>query len=226
MGDRSKNLIVITSVINTPNIPLSYAKVRSVFSRRERFNQTKKTINSIKQFIPDRHIMLVECTDFTEEESGYFRKECDTILNLWEKNELHLKIFGASKSLGEGTMTRYALNYILKNNLQYDNLFKICGRYWLNEHFDYDTFCNNKLVFKKINNNINNIFTSFYKIQNNTSVMLLDFLIKQETDMKKCVGYEELFGKFLKSINYEDVTFIDKIGYEGLVTVCGSKYNG
>ena len=41
------NLVLITSVINTPKKPLSYSKIRSVFTREERFEQTKKTIESI-----------------------------------------------------------------------------------------------------------------------------------------------------------------------------------
>ena len=35
------NIILITSVINTPNKPLSYSKTRSVYNRRERFGGSK-----------------------------------------------------------------------------------------------------------------------------------------------------------------------------------------
>ena len=79
------NLVLITSVINTPNLPLSYSKVRSVFTRGQRFTQTKQTIESIKEKIPDHKMMIVECTDFTKEEKDYFDKECDYILNLWDR---------------------------------------------------------------------------------------------------------------------------------------------
>ena len=60
------NLVLITSVINTPKKPLSYSNVRSVFTREERYEQTKKTIQSIREKIPNYKIMIVECTDFTE----------------------------------------------------------------------------------------------------------------------------------------------------------------
>lgn len=220
------NLVLITSVINTPNKPLSYSKIRSIFTREERYEQTKKTIESIKK-IPNNKIMIVECTDFTEEEKSYFTKKCDYVLNLWERKDLHPKIFGLSKSLGEGTMTIQALNYIVKHNLKYNNLFKICGRYWLNNDFDYKMYDNNNLVFKKIKGNINNIFTSFYKIPKSNVVVLLDFLLKSETYMMNCIGYEVLFAHYLKYINYMNVKFIDYIGYEGRVTAGGSKdYKG
>ena len=220
------NLVLITSVINTPNKQLSYSKTRSVFTRKERYEQTKKTIDSIKEQIPNYKIMIVECTDFTNEEKSYFEKECDYILNLWDRKELHSSIFGESKSLGEGTMTIEALKYIIENNFKCDNLFKICGRYWLNDKFDYKLFDNFYLIFKKIDENINNIFTSFYKIPINNIALLLDFLIKREIDMKNKIGFEILFGNYLKHIHYNNVKFIDIIGYEGNVTVCGTKYNG
>ena len=220
------NLVLITSVVNTPNKPLSYSNVRSVFSREERFEQTKKTIQSVKEKIPNHKIIIVECTDFTEEELNYFKKECDYVLNLWDRKELHDKIFGTSKALGEGTMTIQALQYMIKNKFEYKNLFKICGRYWLNNDFNYEIFDNSNIMFKKIIGNINNIFTSFYKIPYNNINILLDFLIKTEIHMKNKIGYEVLFGHYLNYIKYDNVVFVNKIGYEGQVTVCGTNYIG
>ena len=221
-----ENLILITSVINPSNNPLSYSKIRSVYSRDERLEQTKKTISSIRQNIPEHKIFLVECSDFTEEEDKYFKENCDYILNLWNNKDLHDKIFGISKSLGEGTMTINALEYIFQEKIEFNNLYKICGRYWLNDDFNYNVYNNTKDIFKKINNNINNIFTSFFKITNKTAKKLLLFLKKNEIAMINCIGYEVLFSKFLNVLEYKNVEFIDYIGYEGNVTVCGSKYKG
>ena len=152
-----ENLILITSVINTPNNPLSYSKTRSVFTRTERFEQTKKTIESIKEKIPNHKILLVECSDFNETEKIYFESNCNYILNLWNDKYLHNYIFGKSKALGEGTLTIKALEYIFNNKIMFDNLFKISGRYWLSDNFDFNNFNNNSLVFKKINNSIDNL---------------------------------------------------------------------
>src|SRR6056300_795193 len=87
------DLVLITSVINTPNVPLSYSKTKSVFSRKERFTQTKNTIVSIKDKIPNCKIIIVECSDLNTEEQEYLSINCDYILNLWEKKELHNNIF-------------------------------------------------------------------------------------------------------------------------------------
>ena len=36
MSNYTDNVILITSVINTPTLPLSYTKIRSVYSRKEK----------------------------------------------------------------------------------------------------------------------------------------------------------------------------------------------
>lgn len=215
------NVVLITSIINTPNTPLSYSNIRSVFTRNERFEQTKKTIQSIKKYIANSIIILVECTSFTNDESEYLQKECDFILNLWENKSIHPHIFGTSKSLGEGTMTIEALKYINNLNIDFEYLYKISGRYWLNEHFKIEKTKNN--IFKMIDRNENNIFTALYKIDKEISYKLLEFLINNIEVMKKCIGYEVLFSHFVKNI---DKNIVDIIGLSGFVTVCGSEYNG
>lgn len=214
-------LVLITSIINTPNKALSYSATRSVFTRKQRFEQTKNTITSIKEKIQDCKIIIVECTDFNKEEEDYINSNCDYVFNLWNKKELHNNIFGPSKSLGEGTMTIEALKYIEELKLEFNYLYKISGRYWLNENFKMDKVDNN--VFKRINNSENNIFTALYKIDKETAHKLLEFLINNIEAMQKCIGYEALISHFVKNINKN---LVDIIGLSGFVTVCGSEYNG
>lgn len=213
------NLVLITSVINTPNRPLSYSNTRSVFSRKDRFEQTKKTIQSIKEKLPNDKIIIVECSDLNNDEQSFLNSHCDYVLNLWENTELHNSIFGISKSLGEGTMTIEALKYI--QNIEFKYLYKISGRYWLNERFILDKIEHN--VFKRINHSENNIFTALYKIEKPIIKPLLLFLMNNVEAMKKCIGYEVLMSHFVKSI---DKHLVDIIGLSGFVTVCGSEYNG
>lgn len=215
------NIVLITSIINTPNTPLSYSNIRSVFTRNERFEQTKKTIQSVKKYITNSIIILVDCTLFTNDESDYLQKECDFILNLWENKSVHPYIFGTSKSLGEGIMTIEALKYINNLNIDFEYLYKISGRYWLNNKYNLQTINNN--VFKTINGSKDNIFTALYKINKDISYKLLEFLINNIESMKKCIGYEILFSQFVNNIN---VQFVNNIGLSGFVTVCGTEYNG
>jgi hypothetical protein len=216
------NLVVITSIINTPNKPLSYTNTRSVYSRKERFEQTKLTIQSIKFKIPNNKILLVECSDFTNEEKLYFEKECDYILNLWNNKELHSDIFGLSKALGEGTLTSQSFRYIKENNICYNNLFKISGRYWLNDKFDYTIFNNKSLIFRKPDGH--GISVVLYKIPNYIQDPLDTFIKDNYHNMKKCVPYEDLILVFLKSIAHKNLILFEKLGVSGYVAVCGSFY--
>ena len=105
----TENLVIITSIINTPNKPLSYSKTRSIFTRHERFEQTKDTIQSIKKYIPNNKIILVECTDFSINENEYFKNNCDIIINLIHKFKEKNYIYSSAKAAGEGIMTISAL---------------------------------------------------------------------------------------------------------------------
>jgi thymidylate synthase len=214
------DLVLITSVINTPNKQLSYSNIRSIFSREERFEQTKKTIQSIKEKISNCKIILVECTDFNEEENNYFKDNCDYLLNLWNNKNIHDYIFGQSKSLGEGIMTIEALQYIQRQNFEYNYLYKISGRYWLNKNFTLNYIKSN--IFKRIQYNSNNIFTALYKIDKQSVNKLLYFLENNIENMKKCIGYEILIGHFIKNI---DKKLVDTIGLSGFIAVCGNESN-
>lgn len=217
------NLVLITSVINTPNLPLSYSKVRSVFTRGQRFTQTKQTIESIKEKIPDCRLMIVECTDFTKEEKAYFEKECDYVLNLWERKDVHEHLFGPWKAMGEGTMTIEAIKYIEEKNIEFKSLFKISGRYWLGDKFNYEKFTNDKLIFKHNENGI--VGTTLYKIPKkyikNINDLLFNILFVKKN---KQIMYEYIFTMFVKTLSNK-VKFVDIIGVNGFCTTKGQSFS-
>jgi hypothetical protein len=251
------NLILITSVINTPNLPLSYTTCRSIYNAAERFSQTQLTISSIREKIPNSFIFILECSDLTSEQHTYLMNNSDYFINLYtndNKSNSNLgdtirNIYGISKSLGEGTMTTKAIEYIhthilpnlfAKYNITNDmiNFFKISGRYQLNNNFQYDVFNNlNTAVFKKIEGNINNIFTALYKIPVSQLQRLYTFLTSDSSiaKMRECIGYEVLFANFVNelaslspsvSLSILLINFVDPIGLSGNVTIDGSVYNG
>lgn len=217
-----KPLVLITSVIDTPNKPFSYCEIRSVYTREQRYEQTKKTIESIRMKIPNCIIVLVECSDLQKHEIEYFNNTCDYIMNLWNDKELHDSIFGISKALGEGTMTIKALEYILNNNIEFDNLFKISGRYWLNDKFKYSNFDNNCIMCKKIHNDINNILTALYKIPYKYVSILYIFLRNNIEKMKQCIGYEMIFAMYVKQL--DNVIYCDNLGVSGMISVTQNEY--
>ena len=201
-------------------MPLSYIDTRSVFTHEERYAQTIETIKSVRSKIPNSIICLVECSKFTDDQHEYISSLVDHFINLFDNTELRSKIYGKSKSLGEGTMTIAALQYILSNKLDYTSLYKISGRYWLSESFSLDDA--NLNIVKPIDGNQSNISTALYKINRPTSEKFLDFLKSKQTDMEGCRGYEVMFAEFISGL--KDVKFVDIIGVAGYVSVDTDKH--
>jgi len=211
------NLVLITSIIKTPNIPLSYTSTRSVFRHDERFNQTKKTIQTIRGKIPNSKILIVECSELDNEQDEYFKNNCDIFLNLYENETFRNNIYSASKALGEGTMTINAIEYIKSNNIEYDNFFKITGRYWLSENFNYHNFINTDIIIHNINEN--ETATTLYKLNKMNINNFYEFLIQNMNLMHRCVGYEILFAMFLNLPKENKVIHLNKIGVNGYISV-------
>jgi hypothetical protein len=219
-----KNITLITSVINTPNLPLSYTRTRSVFTKEERFEQLKKTIETVREKIPETQICLVECSYLYQNEREYLISAVDYFINIYETQNMLLiqRMFTISKSMGEGTMTMYALQYLNDNNIGYDNLFKISGRYWLNDTFLYKLYDNFLTCTHRIGGDINNVFTCFYKLSKDDSRFWLDYLKNSENDFINCIGFEVIFAKFIKSLKNKNVIIENKVGINGYVSICGS----
>ena len=219
------NLVLITSVICTTNKPLSYINTRSIYSHEERFEQTKKTIQTIREKIPNSKIFIVECSNLNEEMTNYLIKNSDYFLNLYNNEQIRNNTSHVSKSLGEGTMTLCALKFIIQNNIEFENLIKISGRYWLSEKFDYNKFNNNDIVIKYIENNKDNAFTALYKLPKSSCVNFMTFLESKFNDMINCIGFEILFAIFIKTENKQKI-ILEPIGLAGYVSVSNDFYSG
>ena len=220
------NITLITSVINISKKPLSYNDTRSFWTREERYEHTKKTIESIRKYIPNTKILLVECSQLTENEIKYFVDNTDYFLNLYDLNDTTIieKINSQSKSMGEGTMTIHAIDFIFKNNIKFDNLFKISGRYWLNDKFNYMDYDNKSNTIINIPEELTSIFTCLYKLNYETTIQWLKYLINSENDFINCVGFENIFASFLSHENNKILINREKgIGLNGYVS-CANEY--
>jgi hypothetical protein len=218
-----KNVTLITSVIDTSKNKLSYTNIRSFWTKEQRFEQTKKTIYSVKQFIPNNKILLVECSLLTEDEKTFFTENTDYFLNLYDLNDKRIleRINSNSKSMGEGTMTMFGLDFLLNNNIEFDNLFKLSGRYWLNDNFNYNFYDNNFSSVCKIYDNFESVFTCLYKLNKEMTKNWLEYLKSSENDFINCVGYENIFGSFTKSQKMENYLFMVRpLGLNGFISIC------
>lgn len=156
----------------------------SEFNAEERFQQTLETLNSIKSKVPDAYILIYEGseTPIKEEYKDKFIQQSDLFIecgedpymkSLYENLHRDPDKFTFVKSMLECRCLQIVLNYMAEHNVFNDvnRVFKISGRYKLNDNFsidDYKTrFLTNKYVMKYYDyeerfEDIENIYSLLY----------------------------------------------------------------
>lgn len=206
-----KNLILITSVINISKDPLNYTKTRSVYTPEERYEQTIKTIESCK-LIPNSEIVFVETSNIDNTKEDNIKSLVNKYFNFKDNESVKKIIDGIVKGAAESTQISEFLKLVDID--EYENLFKISGRYWFSESFDFESY-----------NNLENVFlegpkktalaTVMYKINKK------DFSLYKET-VEYCRNSSGMLEKdFVKFFKDKYITY-PKIGVAGYVSVDGN----
>ena len=119
-----RNLVLVTSVTNVSNPGLS------VFSNEERLKHlTDLTIPSIRKHIKNAYICLIEGSDLHSED--LYKIGFDYVFHQDLQNEN--KSEGELRLL-EGFLTSASFNRLC-SMFEFQNIYKISGRYFLNENF-------------------------------------------------------------------------------------------
>lgn len=216
------DIVLITSVLYT--LGGAHPMSRSVFTHEQRFEQTKKTIQSIRDKIPRAYIIMVECSPLTAEHDAYLEGAVDVFFNLWNTS-LRDRIFTHSKALGEATQTLYALDYIYENKIKFCNYWKISGRYFLDDRFSYQAWTSagtmGDSIFIKEWNAAQSVFTFFMKIPADLVPVWQKHLREHHDEcVAGRVGYEVIYGRFIEK-NAQRVRFIDIMGVYGWISPSG-----
>jgi hypothetical protein len=156
----------------------------SEFSAEERFQQTLDTIQSIRHKVPDAYILIYEAseTQIKQEYKDKFIEQSDLFLEFG--NDMYMKTlyenlhqnpnnFTFVKSMLECRCLELVLDYMMEYNVFNDvtRIFKLSGRYKLNEYFDindYKTrFLMNKYVMRYYDyeerfKNMDDVYTTLY----------------------------------------------------------------
>jgi hypothetical protein len=165
-----KNVVFITSKINVSNVELSYSSSRSIYTSKERLNQTINTINGIKQNIPNAFIILFDNSDFNSKDFNFLNQSVDYFINPCNDTGFlnYYTNFCKFKCLGEIAQFVYAYYYFFKhvNFTKIKYFFKISGRYYINKNFNYNDYDNSQIIFKQNKKVTDRIYfyTSFYKL--------------------------------------------------------------
>lgn len=219
------NVVIVTSKIYTSNKPFTYSAERSIYSPEERLSQTIETINSIRSKIQNSFIILYDNSILNNDEyySIVDRVDCfinhhnDNVINNFTNNSAH-------KLFGEIAQTYKILEYltIFHKNMNIKNLFKITGRYVMNEDFDYNKLNNiNNIVFKR-NTDVEDrlyYFTCFYKVNQNKIKLYQDVIFELFEDIKNGHYEYEEWEVLLPNLLYGEFETIDTLGITQRIAV-------
>lgn len=139
-----KIVVVITSVTSFKEKKLSYSNRRSKFSVEERIVQTEKTISSIREKIPTAKIILAEAG--LVEDTGRLSSKVDQYIYLGSNYFVRKAVDSIFKGIGEAVILLFLSIYLPKD---IDFYFKISGRYYLNDEFDINKWCDGFFVVRK-----------------------------------------------------------------------------
>lgn len=211
------NLVLITSLLSPINKELSYCSTRSIYSTDERFKQTIQTIESIKKYIPNCYIILLECSINIKQYELTLKKHVNEYFNYCENQIIINAVNSKYKGYGESSvLLNFFLTYTSTSN--FDNIFKLSGRYVLNESFDYNLFKNNENIFKSVNN-LNVVSTRLFKINIQYLKEFINILRKTNKYTKNGISIEHIFYRLIK------FKHINMLGVCGNISVNGDYIN-
>jgi hypothetical protein len=125
----------------------------SAFTEQQRFEQTLETIRCVREKVPTSYIILFECSyaSISKKHKKILQEKCDLFLDfsnepviqaIYENIQNRPELITYGKSLLETRGLLNSLHYIREHNVFSDSqrVFKLTGRYLLNEHFDINDY--------------------------------------------------------------------------------------
>ena len=226
LGNYIENLIIITSkIIVNQKIGYTYTSKRSIANSEERLKDTINTIKSVRDKFKHKNykILLIDNSEFNNDYFEKINKNVDIFLH---RNIIphidNYTDFSKIKGLGEAKQQQVVNNWVINNKITFKNLFKISGRYILNDNFKYENYDNNKCNFKlaveviKKNPMVKDYYyTSIYKIHFNY-IKIYNFVINTIVNNEKLIsntwGYECILAPLIMSYDNESILNLDILG--------------
>ena len=222
------NVIIVTSKIYVSDVKFSYIKKRSIYTSKERFDQLLNTFQTIRQYIPNSFIILYDNSEFPEDE--YYRLQCDVdhFINIHNDNLInYLTNESIHKVYGEIAQTYQLLTAIKTyfNGMNIQNIFKITGRYLINEHFNYDQYDNDRIILKR-NQEVTDrmyYYTCFYKLGFNHFDMFYDIISQLYSDIQEGAYEYEEWEMLIPILLYGQFESVDTLGVTQNIAVWEDK---
>jgi len=126
----------------------------SIYTDEERFHQTAETIRSIKRHCPNSMIYLIDVSD--DPNCIIYLRELARldaqVIYLGDKEPIRSYSQHGMKSQGELTALMAFLDWFDQQDITAKRIYKVSGRYHLNEHFKLGLEYENQFVFLKSEN--------------------------------------------------------------------------
>jgi hypothetical protein len=128
---------------------------------------------------------------------------------------------------GEVAQTYHILTAIksLYNGMNIQNIFKITGRYLINEQFDYDQYDNEHIILKR-NTDVSDrlyYFTCFYKLGFSKFKSFYDIFEQLFTDIQDGAYEYEEWETLLPMLLYKQFESVDTLGVTQNIAVWNDK---
>lgn len=230
-----KSLFLVSSAIYTRF---------GVYKKYERINQTIETCKSIREKVPDSEIIILDGgeQDITPEEKKLISPHIDGFYSFADsaniKEVQKSKSQDIVKNMIEIIMYGSFFDMMLKEGWynNYKRIFKVSGRYSLNEHFDYQKHLNakNKVIIRgPFGSQFNEEITGGVKQQYmcrlfSFDIKLLDYFNMSYMEMFKHMnhrltngGYIDIEHLLFDHLDPNVVETVDVLGIEGYIAPNG-----
>lgn len=191
-------------------------KDMTIFSTQERIKQTLKTIETIREKIPEDYIVMIEGGDMEDSEKEQFIKLVD---HLFMTNVMYL-----TKSPGEATLLHtYLTSEHFRSLENVETVSKLSGRYYLNDDFHWDKLQMDKFIIALIPVAWMGrplYKTRYYRIPQKYIQYFIDGLTRYLESKEFAVSWPDIEHCFYyhNIIKHDEVYCPEKLGVCGLIT--------
>jgi len=135
-----------------------------IFTYQERFQQLLESIESVKKYAPNSDIILVDASEnsLSQFDVNILKNQVNHLIFIHEDKYIQFLKYHSKdpspnkfekKTVGEIQAMLAFLNFMKSHFKSYNRVFKLAGRYKLNENFKLENFNkSNKCVFKEKEN--------------------------------------------------------------------------